>query len=234
MCVKTHLFFRKPWSSYNARLVLEDGSVWSAKSFGASGTRVAELVFNTSLTGYQEILTDPSYAGQFVLMTNPQIGNTGVNPDDEESRQCFLAGMVIRSLSISTSNWRCTKTFGDYLAERNIMGIYDLDTRAITRRLRESGSLNGVLSTDGSKTDEELLHMSRSWDILCLSAWLNILGLDLISDVSCKSPYEWVEKTNPEWEFKTTSSRHRESYRVIAYDFGIKQNILRRDFLTSF
>ncbi|KAG7625666.1 Carbamoyl-phosphate synthase small subunit N-terminal domain [Arabidopsis thaliana x Arabidopsis arenosa] len=199
-------FFRKPWSSYNARLVLEDGSVWSAKSFGASGTRVAELVFNTSLTGYQEILTDPSYAGQFVLMTNPQIGNTGVNPDDEESRQCFLAGMVIRSLSISTSNWRCTKTFGDYLAERNIMGIYDLDTRAITRRLRESGSLNGVLSTDGSKTDEELLHMSRSWDIV---------GLDLISDVSCKSPYEWVEKTNPEWEFKTTSSRHRESYRLL-------------------
>ncbi|KAG7582388.1 Carbamoyl-phosphate synthase small subunit [Arabidopsis suecica] len=209
----------KPWSSYNARLVLEDGSVWSAKSFGASGTRVAELVFNTSLTGYQEILTDPSYAGQFVLMTNPQIGNTGVNPDDEESRQCFLAGLVIRSLSISTSNWRCTKTLGDYLAERNIMGIYDLDTRAITRRLRESGSLNGVLSTDGSKTDEELLHMSRSWDIV---------GLDLISDVSCKSPYEWVEKTNPEWEFNTTSSRHKESYRVIAYDFGIKQNILRR------
>ncbi|EFH38516.1 hypothetical protein ARALYDRAFT_920999 [Arabidopsis lyrata subsp. lyrata] len=118
----------KPWSSYNARLVLEDGSMWSAKSFGASGTRVAELVFNTSLTGYQEILTDPSYAGQFVLMTNPQIGNTGVNPDDEESRQCFL---VIRSLSISTSNWRCTKTLGDYLAERNIMGIYDLDTRVI-------------------------------------------------------------------------------------------------------
>ncbi|CAA0382828.1 unnamed protein product [Arabidopsis thaliana] len=176
----------KPWSSYNARLVLEDGSVWSAKSFGASGTRVAEL------------------SGQFVLMTNPQIGNTGVNPDDEESRQCFLAGLVIRSLSISTSNWRCTKTLGDYLAERNIMGIYDLDTRAITRRLRESGSLNGVLSTDGSKTDEELLHISRSWDI------------------------RWVEKTNPEWEFKTTSSRHRESYRVIAYDFGIKQNILRR------
>ncbi|EFH59369.1 carbamoyl phosphate synthetase small subunit [Arabidopsis lyrata subsp. lyrata] len=208
--------------SYNARLVLEDGSVWSAKSFGASGTRVAELVFNTSLTGYQEILTSPrlrSYAGQFVLMTNPQIGNTGVNPDDEESRQCFLAGLVIRSLSISTSNWRCMITLGDYLAERNIMGIYDLDTRAITRRLRESGSLNGVLSTDGSKTDEELLHMSRSWDIV---------GLDLISNVSCKSPYEWVEKTNPEWEFNTTSSHHKESYRVIAYDFGIKQNILRR------
>ncbi|CAA7051344.1 unnamed protein product [Microthlaspi erraticum] len=181
----------KPWSTHNARLVLEDGSVWSAKSFGASGTRVAELVFNTSLTGYQEILTDPSYAGQFVLMTNPQIGNTGVNPDDEESRQCFLAGLVIRNLSISTSNWRCTKTLGDYLSERNIMGIYDLDTRAITRRLREN-------------------------------------GLDLISDVSCKSPYQWFEKTNPDWDFNTTSHHNESSYRVIAYDFGIKQNILRR------
>ncbi|AEE77359.1 carbamoyl phosphate synthetase A [Arabidopsis thaliana] len=136
----------KPWTSYNARLVLEDGSIWPAKSFGAPGTRIAELVFNTSLTGYQEILTDPSYAGQFVLMTNPQIGNTGVNPDDE------------------------------------------------------------------------LLQMSRSWDIV---------GIDLISDVSCKSPYEWVDKTNAEWDFNT-NSRDGKSYKVIAYDFGIKQNILRR------
>uniref|UniRef100_A0A1J3INH8 Carbamoyl phosphate synthase small chain, chloroplastic n=1 Tax=Noccaea caerulescens TaxID=107243 RepID=A0A1J3INH8_NOCCA len=208
----------KPWTSYNARLVLEDGSIWPAKSFGAPGTRVAELVFNTSLTGYQEILTDPSYAGQFVLMTNPQIGNTGVNPDDEESEQCFLAGLVIRSLSISTSNWRCTKTLADYLIERNLMGIYDLDTRAITRRLREDGSLIGVLSTEQTKTDEELLQMSRSWDIE---------GIDLISGVSCKSPYEWVDKTNPEWDFNT-DSRDGKSFKVIAYDFGIKQNILRR------
>ncbi|XP_056855795.1 carbamoyl-phosphate synthase small chain, chloroplastic isoform X2 [Raphanus sativus] len=208
----------KPWSSYNARLVLEDGSIWPAKSFGAPGTRVAELVFNTSLTGYQEILTDPSYAGQFVLMTNPQIGNTGVNLDDEESEQCFLAGLVIRSLSISTSNWRCKKTLADYLTERNLMGIYDLDTRAITRRLREEGSLNGVLSTEQTKTDDELLQMSRSWDIV---------GIDLISDVSCKSPYEWVDKTDPEWDFNT-NTRDGKSYRVIAYDFGIKHNILRR------
>ncbi|KAF8096310.1 hypothetical protein N665_0312s0004 [Sinapis alba] len=208
----------KPWNTYNARLVLEDGSIWPAKSFGAPGTRVAELVFNTSLTGYQEILTDPSYAGQFVLMTNPQIGNTGVNLDDEESEQCFLAGLVIRSLSISTSNWRCTKTLADYLTERNLMGVYDLDTRAITRRLREEGSLNGVLSTEQTKTDEELLHMSRSWDIV---------GIDLISDVSCKSPYEWVNKTDPEWDFNAIS-RDGASYRVIAYDFGIKHNILRR------
>ncbi|XP_044470773.1 carbamoyl-phosphate synthase small chain, chloroplastic [Mangifera indica] len=208
----------RPWSVSNARLVLEDGSIWRAKSFGASGTQVGEVVFNTSLTGYQEIITDPSYTGQFVLMTNPHIGNTGVNFDDEESRQCFLAGLVIRSLSISTSNWRCAETLGDYLAERNIMGIYDVDTRAITRRLRNDGSLIGVLSTEESKTDEELLEMSRSW---------NIVGVDLISPVSCKEPYEWVDTTQSEWEFKTYG-RLGETYHVIAYDFGIKHNILRR------
>lgn len=202
----------------DARLVLEDGSVWPAKSFGASGTQVAEVVFNTSLSGYQEILTDPSYAGQFVLMTNPHIGNTGVNYDDEESRQCFLGGLVIRSLSISTSNWRCKETLGDYLTSRNIMGIYDVDTRAITRRLRQDGSLIGVLSTEESKTDEELLNMSRTWDIV---------GVDLISGVSCGAPYEWVDRTGSEWDFNF-DRRNKETFHVVAYDFGIKSNILRR------
>ncbi|KAK2654240.1 hypothetical protein Ddye_014096 [Dipteronia dyeriana] len=208
----------RPWDVANARLVLEDGSIWKAKSFGASGTQVGEVVFNTSLTGYQEILTDPSYAGQFVLMTNPHIGNTGINFDDEESRECFLAGLVIRSLSINTSNWRCTEELAKYLAERNIMGIYDVDTRAITRRLRQDGSLIGVLSTEGTKTDEELLEMSRSWDIV---------GVDLISGVSCKEPYEWVDKTKSDWEFNTNGGNEK-NYRVIVYDFGIKHNILRR------
>ncbi|CAL0306644.1 unnamed protein product [Lupinus luteus] len=207
----------RPWKTSDARLVLADGSIWNAKSFGASGTQVGEVVFNTSLTGYQEIITDPSYAGQFVLMTNPHIGNTGINFDDEESTQCFLAGLVIRSLSISTSNWRCVETLGDYLAERNIMGIYDVDTRAITRRLRQDGSLVGVLSTDNSKTDEELLQMSHSWDIV---------GIDLISGVSCKSPHEWVDKTKQDWEF--SSKGLGDNFHVVAYDFGIKHNILRR------
>ncbi|KAB5574003.1 hypothetical protein DKX38_001197 [Salix brachista] len=305
----------RPWKTSDARLVLEDGSVWRAKSFGARGTQVGEVVFNTSLTGtkqdnshifssldaillygldrksiqtnvcgtlrdrqghftidaetlskgtydanlkaiqmekadcikYQEILTDPSYAGQFVLMTNPHIGNTGVNFDDEESRQCFLAVLVIRSLSISTSNWRCTKALGDYLLERNLMGIYDVDTRAITRRLRQDGSLIGVLTTEESKTDEELLEMSRSWDIV---------GIDLISGVTCTAPYEWVDKTDPEWDFNCEGrgdiyhvsmaclsliQLNIFAYnllllffmlilglKVIAYDFGIKHNILRR------
>nr|GMC63008.1 carbamoyl-phosphate synthase small chain, chloroplastic-like [Ipomoea batatas] len=223
----------RQWKVADARLVLEDGSIWRAKSFGASGTQVGEVVFNTSLTGYQEILTDPSYAGQFVLMTNPHIGNTGVNYDDEESRQCFLAGLVIRSLSISTSNWRCTETLGDYLASRNIMGIYDVDTRAITRRLREDGSLIGVLTTEEHKTDEELLEMSRTWDIvgryllLVVDAVAERAGVDLISGVSCKAPYEWVDKTRSTWDFNI-NERSQETYNVVAYDFGIKQNILRR------
>lgn len=213
---------KRPWKTSDARLVLEDGSIWRAKSFGAPGTQVGEVVFNTSLTGYQEILTDPSYAGQFVLMTNPHIGNTGVNPDDEESGQCFLGGLIIRSLSICTSNWRCTETLGDYLAKRNIMGIYDVDTRAITRRLRQDGSLIGVLSTDDSRTDEDLLDMAKNW---------KIVGVDLISGVSCDAPYEWSDKTDSEWEFKR-DQHSADAYHVIAYDFGIKHNILRR--LTSY
>ncbi|KAI3952945.1 hypothetical protein MKX01_028637 [Papaver californicum] len=211
----------RPWKIADARLVLEDGSVWNAKSFGATGTQVGEVVFNTSLTGYQEILTDPSYAGQFVLMTNPHIGNTGINLDDEESQQCFLGGLVVRSLSPSTSNWRCTEPLSDYLAKRNIMGIYDVDTRAITRRLRQEGSLKGVLSTDGSKTDKDLLDMSHKWDIV---------GVDLISGVTCNAPYEWVDKTGSEWEFNTCDDVGKR-FHVVAYDFGIKHNILRR--LTS-
>ncbi|KAF3950649.1 hypothetical protein CMV_023621 [Castanea mollissima] len=135
-------------------------------------------------------------------MTNPHIGNTGVNFDDEESMQCFLGGLVIRSLSISTSNWRCAETLGDYLAERNIMGIYDVDTRAITRRLRQDGSLIGVLSTEESKTDEELVELSCSWDII---------GKDLMLL----------------WDFNT-NGRDENTFHVIAYDFGIKHNILRR------
>ncbi|KAL0332709.1 UNVERIFIED_CONTAM: Carbamoyl-phosphate synthase small chain, chloroplastic [Sesamum calycinum] len=169
----------KPWKVSDARLVLEDGSVWRAKSFGASGTQVGEVVFNTSLTGYQEILTDPSYAGQFVLMTNPHIGNTGVN----------FAPQIGDAQKHLESIWH-----------QNIMGIYDVDTRAITRRLREDGSLIGVLSTEESKTDEELLKVSRTWDIV---------GVDLISGVTCKAPYEWVDRTGSEWEFNLNEEMKR-------------------------
>ncbi|XVF14972.1 hypothetical protein REPUB_Repub09cG0107600 [Reevesia pubescens] len=174
----------RPWKVADARLALEDGSIWKAKSFGASGTQVGEVVFNTSLTGYQEILADPSYAGQFVLMTNPHIGNTGVNFDDEESRQCFLTGLVIRSLSI---------TFA-------VLQIGDVRKPLIEARWKSFG----VLSTEESRSDEELLEMSRSWDIV---------GIDLISGVTCNAPYEWVDKTKSEWDFNT-NGRDWETYRV--------------------
>lgn len=207
----------RPWKTNDCRLVLEDGSIWKGKAFGAKGTQTGEVVFNTSLTGYQEILTDPSYAGQFVLMTVPHIGNTGVNFQDEESKTCHLSGLVVRSLSNCVSNYRATQTLPDYLKQRNIMGISDLDTRAITKRLRDKGSLNGVLSTDSSKTDDELLTQARNF---------NIVGKDLISGVSCESPYVWEEPTAEDWKFNGSDSTDR--LHVVAFDYGVKQNILRR------
>ncbi|KAG6550116.1 hypothetical protein Mapa_008072 [Marchantia paleacea] len=214
---------KRPYTTVDTRLVLEDGTVWRGRSFGATGTQVGEVVFNTSLTGYQEILTDPSYAGQFVLMTQPHIGNTGINTDDEESDECFLGGLIVRNLSATVSNWRSTEPLSDYLKKRNVMGITDIDTRAITRRLREDGSLVGVLTTDSTKTDEEILHMAQNW---------SIVGKDLISGVSCKEPYEWKDKTGTEWEFSKEVSTNMDTFNVVAYDFGVKQNILRR--LTSY
>ncbi|CAM6084716.1 unnamed protein product [Calypogeia fissa] len=215
---------KRPWKTVDTRLVLEDGSIWRGKSFGAAGTQVGEVVFNTSLTGYQEILTDPSYAGQIVLMTQPHIGNTGVNADDEEASTIFLAGLIIRDLSNRVSNWRSTQTLPEYLQKNNVMGISDIDTRAITRRLREVGSLVGVLTTDTSKTDEELLTMAKSW---------TIVGKDLISGVSCSEPYEWTHKTAGDWEFsRRIADGDFEPFRVVAYDYGCKANILKR--LTSY
>src|SRR5688572_4008566 len=139
-----------------ARLALQDGSVWRGIGFGASDTQVGEVVFNTSLTGYQEILTDPSYAGQMVVMTAPQIGNTGINLEDDESRRAFLRGFVIRDLSPNVSNWRATATLDEYLHEQGVIGIADIDTRALTRKLRTLGSLRGVISTEAGLSDADL------------------------------------------------------------------------------
>src|SRR5687768_4191020 len=133
-----------------ARLALQDGSVWRGVGFGASGTQVGEVVFNTSMTGYQEILTDPSYAGQMVVMTAPQIGNTGINPEDHESRRAWMHGFIVRELSPVVSNWRAQFTLSDWLAEQGVIGISEIDTRALTRRLRDQGSQKGALTTDDS------------------------------------------------------------------------------------
>ena len=202
----------------NARLVLEDGSVWPGNGFGAIGTQVGEVVFNTSLTGYQEILTDPSYAGQMVVMTAPQIGNTGINFEDDESRRAFLRGFIIRELSPIVSNWRATDTLDNYLKEQNVMGIADIDTRALTRRLRTSGSLKGVLCTDDSISDADLVVQAQ--------AWAGLDGLDLVQTVTCAESYHWADTTDAAWEF--THIKATQPYHVVAYDFGIKRNILRR------
>ncbi|KAG7671849.1 hypothetical protein Ndes2526B_g07236 [Nannochloris sp. 'desiccata'] len=215
-----------PWDNKPpARLVLEDGSVWHGTAFGHTGSEVGECVFNTSLTGYQEILTDPSYKGQFVVFTYPHIGNVGINLEDMESTQCHLGGVIVRDLSLKVSNYRSAMTLDAYLKQQKVMGIADVDTRAITRRLRVTGCLNGVITTDQSKSDEQLIEMTKSW---------TIVGKDLIKEVTCTEPYEWKDPTGEEWEFvaDAKSASNGKPFFVVAYDFGIKHNILRR--LASF
>jgi carbamoyl-phosphate synthase small subunit len=211
----------KPWKKSDCRLVLEDGSVWPGQAFGAKGTVLGEVVFNTSLTGYQEILTDPSYAGQFVLFTCPEIGNVGINAGDMESTKAHMGGMLVRHLSLSVSNYRATMDLSTYLEQQNVVGISDIDTRAITRRLRDTGCLNGVITTDSAKTDEELVTMCKAW---------TIVGKDMISEVTSKETYEWSEATDAEWEWSgpAKTSTGKDQYHVVCYDFGIKQNIMRR------
>lgn len=214
----------KPWKTHDCRLVLEDGSVWSGRSFGAKGTAVGEVVFNTSLTGYQEILTDPSYAGQFVLFTCPEIGNVGINLEDMESTQAHMGAMLVRHLSLNVSNYRSAMSLPEFLEQQNVIGISEIDTRAITRRLRDTGCLNGIITTDASKSDEELVAMAKDW---------TIVGKDMISEVTCAEPYEWTDPTGEEWEWAAEAKASTPgSLHVVAYDFGIKHNIMRR--LASF
>lgn len=202
-----------------ARLALEDGSIWPGTAFGASGTQPGEVVFNTSLTGYQEILTDPSYAGQIVVMTAPQIGNTGINNDDHEARQAFLSGLIVRDLSLRVSNWRSNASLPDWLVAQGRTGISGIDTRALTRRLRTGGTLKGVISTDAALPDADLIAQAR--------AWPGLDGVDLVQAVSCAEPYNWAEPADPQWETGRAAAAPAR-FHVVAYDFGIKHNILRR------
>jgi carbamoyl-phosphate synthase small subunit len=204
--------------SLQARLALEDGSIWYGDGFGGMGTRVGEVVFNTSLTGYQEIITDPSYAGQMVVMTAPQIGNTGVNLEDDEARQAFLRGFVVREYSPQVSNWRATTSLDTYLKQQDVIGISEIDTRALTRRLRDVGSLKGVICTDETLSDQDLVRQAQDWP--------GLDGVDLVKTVTCAEAYHWHDTTDEQWEF--SAERNTQPYRVVAYDFGIKHNILRR------
>jgi carbamoyl-phosphate synthase small subunit len=200
-----------------AVLALEDGSLFHGISIGAEGSSTGEVVFNTSLTGYQEILTDPSYAEQIVTLTYPHIGNTGVNSEDEESRRIWARGLVIRDLPLLASNWRKEKNLDQYLQEQNIVGIADIDTRRLTRLLREKGAQNGCIIAGSDLDEERALAAAKSFP--------GLKGMDLAKQVTVSESYLWEESV---WQLGGYQSSPKDCpYHVVAYDFGVKRNILR-------
>ncbi len=207
----------------NAILALEDGTWYQGVAAGAHGDTTGEVVFNTSMTGYQEVLTDPSYAGQIVTMTAPQIGNYGVTPTDVESGAPQVAGFVIRDQSPVASNWRSQGTLKDYLTASHIVAIADIDTRALTRRLRSAGVMRGIIAT-GSNDPQELVERAR--------AVPHMEGADLVKDVTCGAAYDFslsLADAVAAASFAITPDRPSgRAFKVAAYDYGIKSNILRR------
>ncbi|MES2364824.1 MAG: glutamine-hydrolyzing carbamoyl-phosphate synthase small subunit [Pseudomonadota bacterium] len=199
-----------------AILVLADGSVFRGVAIGASGITVGEVVFNTAMTGYQEILTDPSYARQIVTLTFPHIGNTGVNAEDVEADRVHAAGLVIRDLPLVASNFRCTQSLSDYLVAENVIAIADIDTRRLTRILRETGAQSGCIMA-GHVDEAEALAQARGFP--------GLAGMDLAKVVSCSSAYPWEEG---EWHLgKGYAKPDTMPFHVVAYDYGVKRNILR-------
>ena len=203
-----------------AILALEDGKIFHGYSFGADGENFGEVVFNTSMTGYQEILTDPSYKGQIVTMTYPMIGNYGVNSEDVESRQPFVEGFIVREYSPIASNWRSQQELGDYLKQYNIMGIEGIDTRALTKHLRTYGAKQGVISTLEAHPDtlvDKAIHSPH------------LVGRDLVKEVTIDKPYVFQpSKSDLDWcGYKGDYVLEKQPYHVVAYDCGIKLNILR-------
>ena len=206
--------------SDRALLALEDGTLFWGRCVGCPGETFGELVFNTGMTGYQEVLTDPSYRGQIVTMTAPQIGNTGINPEDSESSRLWLAGFIVREASPIVSNWRATKTLDSWLREHGIVGITGTSTRALVRHIRLEGAMRGVLSS--VESDVSML-LGRARSIPPMT------GLDLVPEVTCDSPYTWTEGVDRSWYVgdEGDAPRSDQRYHVVAYDFGIKWNILR-------
>lgn len=210
-----------------AILALEDGTVFHGKGFGASATSCGEVCFNTSMTGYQEILTDPSYKGQIVTMTYPEIGNYGVNPEDIESYQPHVSGFVVRELSPIVSNWRSSESLNDYLKANGIPGIEGIDTRALTKKLRVRGALNGVISTE-NLSDEEARQQAANWP--------GMVGADYAKVVTHKKAFAWDEHEQTNEEFTLPQGADSSpappplpaaEIPIVAFDFGIKYNILR-------
>ena len=201
-----------------ALLVLADGTTYRGWSFGAAGTTVGEVVFNTGMTGYQEVLTDPSYSGQIITFTYPELGNTGVNSADEESDTVQAKAVIARNVTYRPSNWRSTQSLPDYLKERKIPGIYGIDTRSLTRKLRDYGAINGGVSTEILDPEKLLNKVQQAPDMA---------GLNLVREVTTSKVYQWSQETEREWEFVPEVDRDR-PLTVVAIDFGVKRNILRR------
>ncbi|GAB4581626.1 MAG: glutamine-hydrolyzing carbamoyl-phosphate synthase small subunit [Anaerolineales bacterium] len=202
-----------------ATLTLEDGTILTGDAFGAQADTVFELVFNTSMTGYQEIITDPSYAGQGVLFTIPHIGNVGINLEDYESTTPQVSAVVIRALSPIVSNWRSARTLDDWLTEHDVPGISGVDTRALTHKLREQGTLKAALSTRGTDA-QTLLQRAREWP--------GLDGRDMVKEVTCPEPYVWEGDAGEKWVSRGAGEQgSRGGLRVVLYDFGAKRNIVR-------
>ena len=202
-----------------AILALEDGTIFEGRSFGFPGEKAGELVFNTSMTGYPEILTDPSYKGQIVIMTYPLIGNYGINEADTESRDPQVEGFIIKENSSRFSNWRGDRSLSEYLISHRIIGIEGMDTRALTKYIREKGAMKAILST-------EEFHRGRL--IEKVQASPGLIGRDLVREVTCEKPYEWTERIDS--EFSLHNQPHSTFHfrpRVVVMDFGVKFNILR-------
>ncbi len=202
-----------------AILALEDGTIFRGLAIGAEGSSVGEVVFNTAMSGYQEILTDPSYARQIVTLTYPHIGNTGTNSEDEESTGIWASGLVIRDLPLLASNYRNEEGLSDYLKRHNIVGIAEIDTRRLTRILREKGAQNGCLMAGTAIDEEEALALARDF--------AGLKGMDLAREVTVDEPYDWTEGSWVLGEGHSRPETSRLPYHVVAYDFGVKRNILR-------
>ena len=208
-----------PPAGTTAALVLADGTVFWGRGIGVEGEAVGEVCFNTSMTGYQEILTDPSYAGQIITFTFPHIGNVGANPEDIETVNIAARGLVLRADITEPSNWRAARHLDDWLKSRALVGIAGIDTRRLTRRIRDGGAPNGVVTSraDGRIDLEGALAQAR--------AWPGLEGMDLAKDVCCRQTYEWTETR---WQLGRGYGRlERPRFRVVAVDYGIKRNILR-------
>ncbi len=213
-------YLREVFLTKPAILALADGSIFRGESIGADGQTIGEVVFNTAMTGYQEILTDPSYCQQIVTLTYPHIGNTGTTPEDAESNRVWSAGLVIRDLPLVASNWRNTMSLSDYLKANNVVAIAGIDTRRLTRILREKGAQNGCIMAGDNISEEAAIAAAQGFP--------GLKGMDLAKVVSTKEKYEWRSTV---WDLKTDSHATIEAselpYHVVAYDYGVKLNILR-------